>query len=97
MPYSTIALMIVSAFASILSTVMVFRAHHRNRLEEMAPFRDYFGAEYDRDLLRQSSWCDDENLDDHQNRIDSQGLRDRNADEKYSRSGVASRWNRDRD
>ena len=62
MSHLTIVLLIVGAFVLILGMITAVRAYLENRRQETAPFRDYFGPEYDRDLLRQSSWCDDENL-----------------------------------
>ena len=97
MSHLAIVLLIVGAFALILSTVMAVRAYLENRGEEMAPFRNYFGPEYDRDLLRQSSWCDDENPYNRRTRIDAFNVRDRGATERYS-SGSGTTWrNRDRD
>jgi hypothetical protein len=94
--YLAIVLLIVGAFALILGTVMAVRAYLENRGEEMAPFRNYFGPDYNRDLLLQSSSCDDENLKDR-TRIDTFNVRDRDAVEQYlSLSGKAWR-NRDRD
>lgn len=69
MSHFAIVLLIVGAFALIIGTVMAVRAYLENRGEEMAPFRNYFGPEYDRDLLRQSSWCDNENSYDRQSRF----------------------------
>jgi hypothetical protein len=87
----------VGAFALVLGTVMAVRAYLENRHEEMAPFRNYFGSEYDRDLLRQSSWCGDENLYDRRTRFDAFNVRDRGVTERYS-SGSGTTWrNRDRD
>jgi|HubBroStandDraft_1064217.scaffolds.fasta_scaffold08619_2 hypothetical protein len=97
MSHFTIALVIVGALVLILGTVVVVRAYLKNRLDEMAPFRDYFGAEYVRDLIRQSSWCDDESPYVRQNRIDSYDIRDRNANEQYLRGSGATWWKRNRD
>jgi hypothetical protein len=97
MSHLTIVLLIVGAFVLILGTVKAVRAYLENRGEEMAPFRNYFGPEHDRDLLRQSSWCDDENLYDRRTRIDAFNIRDRGATERYS-GGSGTTWrNRDRD
>ena len=97
MSHLTVVLLIVGAFAFILSTVKAVGAYLDNRGEEIAPFRNYFGSEYDRDLLQQSSWCDDDNIYDWRTRIDAFNTRDRAATERYSiGSGTTSR-NRDRD
>ena len=97
MSHLTMVLLIVGAFVVILGSVKAFRSYIVNRDEEMTPFRNYFGPEYDRDLLRQSSWCDDDNLNDRRTRIDAFNVRDRGATERYS-SGSGRTWqDRDRD
>ena len=97
MSHLAIVLLILGAFVLILGTVKAVRAYLENRGEEMAPFRNYFGPEYDRDLLRQSSWCDNENPYDRQIRLNAFSVRQRGASERYS-SGSGSTWrNRDRD
>ena len=97
MSHLTLVLLIVGAFVLILGTVMAVRAYLENRGEEMAPFRNYFGPEYDRDLLRQSSWCDNESPYDRRTRFNAFKVRDRGATERYS-SGSGTNWrNRDRD
>jgi hypothetical protein len=93
----TLVLMIVGAFVLVLGIVMDVRAHLENRSEELAPFRNYFGAEYDRDLLRQSSWCDGENPSDRRTRFDAFNVDDCGATERYSRGSGTIRRNRDRD
>ena len=97
MSHLAIVLLIVGAFALILGTVMAVRAYLENRGEEMAPFRNYFGPEYDRDLLRQSSWCDGENLSDRRTRFDAFNVGHWDATERYSRGSGTIRRNRDRD
>ena len=97
MSHLTIVLLIAGAFPLIFGTVKAVSAYLENRSEEMAPFRNYFGPEYDRDLLRQSSWCDGDNLYDQRNRINAVSIRDRAATERHS-SGSGTYWrNRDRD
>jgi len=97
MSHLTLVLLIVGAFVLILGTVMAVRAYLENRGEEMAPFRNYFGPEYDRDLLRQSSWCDNESPYDRRTRFNAFKVRDRGATERYS-IGNATTWrNRGRD
>jgi hypothetical protein len=97
MSHFTISLAIVGAFVLILGTIMAIRTYLKNRREEVAPFRNYFGAEYSRDLLRQSSWCDDEKLYDRQNRIDAVGIRNRRVNEHYLRDTGSTWGNCDRD
>jgi len=48
MSHLAIVLLTVGAFVLILGTIRAVRAYLENRSEEMAPFRNYFGAEYDR-------------------------------------------------
>jgi hypothetical protein len=85
MSHLTIILLIAGVFVLILGTVKIARAYLESRAE-VAPFRHYFGPEYDRDLLRQSSWCDDEkNLDNLQTGSNAFNLRDRGVVERYSR------------
>jgi hypothetical protein len=97
MSHLAIVLLIVGAFALILGTVTAVRAYLENRGEEMAPFRNYFGPEYDRDLLRQSSWCDNESPYDRQSRFSAFKIREGGATGRHS-SGSGTTWrNRDRD
>jgi hypothetical protein len=93
----TLVLMIVGAFVLVLGIVIDVRAHLENRAEELAPFRNYFGAEYDRDLLRQSSWSDGESSSDRRTRADAFNVSDCGATDRYSTSGGSVRRNRDRD
>jgi hypothetical protein len=97
MSHFTIALLIVGAFALVLGAVKAARAYLKNRSEEMAPFRHYFGSEYDRDLLRQSSWCDDESSSELRTRFDAINVRDRGAAERYSSGRDTTRRKRDLD
>jgi len=97
MSHLTIVQLIVGAFVLVLGAVMAVRAYVKNHFEERAPFRHYFGPEYDRDLLLQSSWCDDDSLYDRRTRIDATNVRDRGASERFS-SGSGTAWrNRDLD
>ena len=97
MSHLTIVLLIAGAFVLILGTVKAVRAYLENRGEEMAPFRNYFASEHDRDLLRQSPWCDDDKLYNLRTRIDSINVRDRDATEQHS-SDRGTIWrNRDQD
>ena len=95
MSHLTIVLLIAGAFVLILGMITAVRAHLKNRAEKLAPFRHYFGPEYYRDLLRQSSWCDDENLYDRQTRYNAFNVRNPGADERYSRSSGTTRRNRE--
>ena len=73
----------IGAFALIFGVATVARAYREKRREEAAPFRHYFGPEYDRDLLRQSAWCDDENPNDRQFPFDAFNLRYLGVTERY--------------
>jgi len=53
--YVTSALLLVGVFTLIAGVVRSVTAILERRREEAAPFRDYFGSEYDRDLLQLSS------------------------------------------
>jgi hypothetical protein len=55
MYYLTYALLLACAFLLIAGAASVIRAFLDNRSEEAAPFRDYFGSAYDRELLQLSS------------------------------------------
>jgi hypothetical protein len=97
MSHLAFILLIVGAIALILGMVMAVRAYLENRGEEIAPFRNYFGPGYDRDLLRQSSWCDNENPYECQTRLNAFDIRERGGTERYS-SGRDATWrNRGRD
>ncbi len=96
MSHLTIVFLIIGTLVLILGAVFSVRAYLENRDEEMAPFRDYFGSEYDRDLLRQSAWSDDENLYGRRTRY-AFNIRDWAAIERDSRAGGTTWRNRNRD
>lgn len=97
MSHLTIVLLMVGAIAFILGAVKAVRSYLENRGEEIAPFRNYFGPEYDRDLLRQSSWCDDGNLDDRRARMDASKARSQAAAKRHSSGSGTTGRNRERD
>jgi len=97
MPHLTLVMMIVGALIFVIGIFMDVRAHLEHRGEELAPFRNYFGAEYDRDLLRQSSWSDGENLSGRRTPFDAFDAGDSDGMERYSRDSGTIRRNRDRD
>ena len=78
---------IVDGLALILSVLMAARAYLQARREEKVAFRKCFGPEYDRDLLRQSSRCDDVNPYDRQARLKAFKIRDPGVTERYSKGG----------
>jgi hypothetical protein len=97
MSHLAIVVSIVGAFVLTVVAFKAVKAYLENRGEEAAPFRNYFGPEYDRDLLRQSSWCDDEKQIDRRTRIDAFDTRERGATERHSIGSGTARRNRDRD
>ena len=79
----TNALLIVGALVLIFCIVMAVRAFLENRREEAAPFRNYFGPGYDRELLRHSSFSEtDDWLADRHSRFAPFRLRDPGANER---------------
>jgi hypothetical protein len=97
MPHFTLVLLLVGLFVFVLGMFMDARVHLKNRSQEMAPFRRYFGAEYDRDLLRQSSWSDGESPSEPQTRVEATNMGDRCAIERRPEGSGAIRRNRDWD
>ena len=91
-------LLIAVAMILIPGIVMAFRAHLKNRRENAAPFRDYFGPRYDRDLLRLSAFSEAEDWQsDPHSRFAPLHLRDPDATRRFARvSGTAQR-NHERD
>lgn len=97
MPQLTLVLMLVGALVVVLGLFMDINAHLKNRSKKMAPFRSYFGADYDRDLLRQASWSDGQSSSDPRTRFDATNVRDSDATERYAEGSGAIRRNRDLD
>ncbi len=82
----TTELLLVSAVVVILGIVAAIRAYFQNRRREAAPFRNYFNTDYDRDLRRQSSWCDEEDWpSDRHSHFTPIRLRDLGANEERMR------------
>jgi hypothetical protein len=66
----TTVLFLAGAFVLILCVGLAVRAFLGNRRAKWTPFRDYFGPEYDRDLLQQSAFSETEDwLADRQARF----------------------------
>ena len=98
MHYLTNALLLVGALVLIFGMVKAVRALVENRRKERAPFRHYFGPEYDRDLLRQSSWSDDEGgVSDRQTRFEAFNIRAPGANGRYPRVSRTTVRDSDRD
>ncbi|MGA2168545.1 MAG: hypothetical protein ABSG62_10055 [Terracidiphilus sp.] len=94
MHHLTNALLLVATLALLLfCIVLALRAFLANRREEAAPFRNYFGPEYDRDLLQQSSWSETEDgMTDRPSRFAPLLLHDLGANERRTRvSGATPR------
>jgi hypothetical protein len=96
-----IVFLIASVFVLISGVVMAVRPFLRSRVEVLAPSldapsRDYVGREYDRDLLQQSSWCDDKNFYVLRTRY-SLNIQDRGATQPVLRDSSTIPWNRNRD
>lgn len=79
----TDAMLLAGALALILGVIAVIRAFNRDRNRNAAPFRDYFGPGYDRDLLQQSAFSETEDwLADGHARFSPFRLRDPAANER---------------
>jgi len=97
MPQITLVLMLVGALIVILGLLMDIKAHLKNHSKEDAPFRGYFGTEYERDLLRQSSWSDGESSSEPRTRFDAANVGDFGATKRRQEASSAIQPNRDRD
>jgi hypothetical protein len=92
----TIAMLLIGAIVLLLGVVLAVRAFIEKRNGEMAPFRDYFGPEYDRDLRRQSAFSDSEDWRaDYQSRFTPFRLRDPEANNQETRVSGATQWDRE--
>jgi len=92
------ALLLVGAMILISGIVMAVRAHLENRRENAAPFRDYFGPRYDRDLLRLSAFSETEDWQaDPHSRIAPFRLCDPEATRLFARLSCTAQRNRERD
>ena len=97
MYHLTNAQLIIGAFVLILGVFIAVKTFLDNRRKEKAPFRNYFGPEYDRDLLRQSSWCDEGETYDGRTRFEGFNVRHPGAIVRYSRDNGTTQRNCDRD
>ena len=83
--------------SGIVMTVMVVRALIENRRENAAPFRDYFGPQYDRDLLRHSEFSESEDWQsDPHSRFAPFRLRDPDIPRRFTRVSSTSQQSRER-
>jgi hypothetical protein len=84
----THAMLLAGAFVFILGVRFVVKAFLEYRRGKVPPFRDYFGSEYDRDLLRQSAFSESEDWRaDRQERSIPFRLRDPGTSEHRARVG----------
>jgi hypothetical protein len=60
MDHITKAQLFVGVIILIVCIVLALRALLRHLREQAAPFRDYFGSDYDRDLLQHSALSESE-------------------------------------
>jgi len=73
----TDAILLASALALVLGVIPVIGRSLGDRNGNAAPFRNYFGPDYDRDLLRQSALSETEEWQaDLHSRLPSFSLRD---------------------
>ena len=71
------AILLGGGLAVIVAVIPAVRRSIRDHNRNAAMFRDYFGPEYDRDLLQQSAFGETEEwLADHDSRLPSFRLRD---------------------
>lgn len=86
MPYLGNAVLLVGAFILIVGVVLGVREFLERRRVQAESFRDYFGPDYDRDLLQQSVLSETEDwLADRQVRFSLFCLREPGGYEKRTR------------
>ena len=84
--------------SSIVMAIMAFRAFLQNRREDAAPFRDYFGPQYDRELLRHSEFSESEDWQsDPHSRFAPFRLRDPNPTRRFTQVSRTPQRSRERD
>ena len=89
-------ILFVGAFVLFLGVGLAVRAFLANLRERSAPFRDYFGPEYERDLLQQSAFSETQNWqEDGDSRFAPFRLRDQETNQLRTRVSVSVRWDRD--
>jgi hypothetical protein len=92
----TYAIPFVAAVFLILGVGLAVRAYLRNRREKVAPFRDYFGPEYDHDLLQQSAFSEAEDWRaDPQTRFAPFRLRDPETSRRRTEVSGEDYWERE--
>ncbi len=95
MPHLLNAMLLVSSLFLLLGAVLGVRNLLEIRKGRSSLFRDYFGPEYDRDLLRQSAFSEAEDWQaDRHVRFAPLRLREPEANEPKTRDNDASQWGR---
>jgi len=90
--------LLIGGFVLILATVIAASVFLDNRRAKVARVRDYFGPEYNRDLLLHSSLSETEDwMADRNSRVEPFCLRDPGCDTRRIRVSGATWWNRERD
>jgi hypothetical protein len=98
MNHLTSAMLLIGGFVLILGIVVAVGAFLENLAGKAAPFRDYFGPEYDRDLLRHSAFSETEDWQaERHSRFATFRLRDPDCSERRRKKGGATRWERGSD
>ncbi len=96
MHYLTNTLLLAGAFVLSLGIAMAVGAFFRNRRKEEAPIGEYFGPEYDRDLLLHSAFSETEDWQaDRHSRFAPFRLRDPEPTEQRTRATSVAQRNRD--
>jgi hypothetical protein len=95
MYHFTNAQLLVGVLALLLVVVLAVRAILGDRKEKSAPFRNYFGTGYQRELLRHSELSENEDWRaDRQSRFTPFRFREPGVDERRIKISSANRWNR---
>jgi hypothetical protein len=90
--------LLIGAFVLILATVIAVSAFLDNRRAKASRVRDYFGPEYDRDLLLHSSLSENEDwMADRNSGVEPFCLSDPVVNARGMRVSGATWWNRERD
>ena len=89
--YLTYAMLLAGAIVLIRGAILVARAIFDSRRGKAASICDYFGPEYDRDLLRHSEFSESEDwLADRHSRFASFRLRETGTEERRTRVNGAT-------
>jgi hypothetical protein len=90
--------LLLAILALVLAVILATRSILGDRREKHAPFRNYFGAGYQRELLRHSELSESENWRaDQESRFTPLNLRNRAVDEQRIRIISSNRYDREED